>query len=88
MQLLSIVLHMQKKFQVNRTEIKGGCQSETKAAKQHSCIYLTLGISIVQLFLISEIDPKRERKLSSDKGSVSLLNEICTMSLFYNKVLQ
>ena len=33
---------MYKKFQVNRTKIKGGCQSETKAAQQHSCIDLTL----------------------------------------------
>ena len=35
-------VHMHKKFQVNRTKIKGGCQSETKAAHQHSCIDLTL----------------------------------------------
>ena len=33
---------MHKKFEVNRTKIKGGCQSETKAAQQHSCIDLTL----------------------------------------------
>ena len=33
---------MHKKFQTNRTRIKGGCQSETKAAHQHSCIDLIL----------------------------------------------
>ena len=37
-----IVLHRHKKFEVNRTKIKGGCQSETKAAQQNSCIDLTL----------------------------------------------
>ena len=31
-----IVLHMHKKFQVNRTKIKEGCQSYTKAAHQDS----------------------------------------------------
>ena len=31
-----IVLHMHKKFQVNRTKIKGSCQSYTKAAPQES----------------------------------------------------
>ena len=30
------------KFEVNHTKIKGGCQSWTKAAHQHSCIDLTL----------------------------------------------
>ena len=40
---------MHKKFQVNRTKIKGGCQSETKAAQQHSCIDLTL----IDTFLLS-----------------------------------
>ena len=33
---------MYKKFQVNRTKIKGGCQSETKAAHCFSCTDLTL----------------------------------------------
>ena len=33
---------MHKKFQINRTKIMGGCQLETKAAHQHSCIDLTL----------------------------------------------
>ena len=33
---------MHKEFQVNRTQIKGGCQSETKAAQQHSYIDFTL----------------------------------------------
>ena len=41
-----IVLHMYKKFQVNRTKIKGGCQSETKAAHCYSCTDLTLVIFI------------------------------------------
>ena len=36
------LVHVHKKFQVNRTKIKGGCQSETKAAQQHSCIDFTL----------------------------------------------
>ena len=36
------LVQMHKKFQVNWTKIKGGCQSETKAAQQHSCIDLTL----------------------------------------------
>ena len=35
-------MHLHKKFQVNRTKIKGGCQSETKAAQTNSCIELTL----------------------------------------------
>ena len=38
----TIVLHMYKKFQVNRTKIKGECQSETKAAYCYSCTDLTL----------------------------------------------
>ena len=29
-----IVVNMHKKFEVNRTKIKGGCQSYTKAAPQ------------------------------------------------------
>ena len=33
---------MHKKFQVNQTKIKGGCQLETKPAQQHSCIDFTL----------------------------------------------
>ena len=36
------MLHTQKKLQVNRTKIKGGCQWETKAAHQNSCIDFTL----------------------------------------------
>ena len=31
-----IVLHMQKKFEVNQTKIKGGSQSYTKAAPWES----------------------------------------------------
>ena len=37
-----IVLHMHKKFEVNRTKIKGGCQSYTKAAPKESWNDLTL----------------------------------------------
>ena len=33
---------MYKKFQANRTKIKGGCQSETKAAHCYSSTDLTL----------------------------------------------
>ena len=33
---------MHKKFEVNRTKIKGGCQSYTKAAPQQSWSDLTL----------------------------------------------
>ena len=43
---------MRKKFQVNRTKIKGGCQSETKPAQQHSCIDLTLEIRDGLKFII------------------------------------
>ena len=39
-----LVLHMYKKFQVNQTKIKGGCQSETKAAHYYSCTDLTLNV--------------------------------------------
>jgi len=35
-------VHMYKKFQVNRTNIKGVCQSETEAANCYSCTDLTL----------------------------------------------
>ena len=38
----SIVLHMHKKFEVNRTKIKGGCQSYTKATPRESWSDLTL----------------------------------------------
>ena len=38
-----VVLHMLKKFQVNPTKIKGGCQSDTKAEPQESWSDLTLG---------------------------------------------
>ena len=44
-----IVLHMYKKFQVNRTKIMGVCQSETKAAHCFSCSDSTL----VKNFLIN-----------------------------------
>ena len=36
------LVHAHEKFQVNRTKIKGDCQSETKASQQHSCNDLTL----------------------------------------------
>ena len=36
------MLHVYKKFQVNRTKIKGGCQSDTKSAPQESWSDLTL----------------------------------------------
>ena len=39
---------MHKKFQVNQTKIKGGCQSETIAAHCFSCTDLTLGLSILR----------------------------------------
>ena len=42
---------MHKKFQVNQTKTKGGCQSETKAAQQHSCIDLTLEFMIIWIAL-------------------------------------
>ena len=47
---------MQKKFQVNQTKIKGGCQSETKAAHCFSCTDLTLGFRI-QDFEYSILNP-------------------------------
>ena len=46
-----IVLHIYKKFQVNRKKIKGGCQSETKAAHCYSCTDLTLGIKSFLTFI-------------------------------------
>ena len=39
-------MHMHKKFEVNRTKIKGGCQSYTKAAPQQSWGDFTLLIYI------------------------------------------
>ena len=41
---------MRKKFETNRTKIKGGCQSWTKAAHQHSWIDLTLGTQHIPNF--------------------------------------
>ena len=38
----SIVLHMDKNFEINWTKIEGGCQSYTKAAPQQSWSDLTL----------------------------------------------
>ena len=40
---------MLKKF---RTKIKGGCQSETKAAHQHSCIDLTLELTMIKAAIL------------------------------------
>ena len=49
-----IVLHMHKKFEVNQTKIKGGCQSYTKAAPKESWNDLTLiaNWSLNQLYII------------------------------------
>ena len=54
---------MHKKFQVNRTKIKGGCQSETKAAHCYSCTDLTLAI------LLEYMHKKFEINQTKIKGS-------------------
>ena len=45
------MLHIHKKFQLNRTKIKGGCQLETKAAHYYFCTDLTLPTGSVWLYL-------------------------------------
>ena len=52
---------MHKKFQVNRTKIKGGCQSETKAAHCYSCTDLTLVENISWCIHISKEKPQDEK---------------------------
>ena len=42
-----IVLHIHKKFELNRIKIKGGCQSNTKAAVRESWSNLTLNNFII-----------------------------------------
>ena len=42
---------MHKKFQANRTKIKGGCQSETKAAHCYSYTDLTLVFLVYNRFI-------------------------------------
>ena len=40
--MVNLLVHMGKKFEVNQTKIKGGCQWYTKAAPQQSWSDLTL----------------------------------------------
>ena len=78
---------MHKKFQVNRTKIKGGCQSETKAAHKHSCIDLTLIFSKAgKLFVILQYlaDAFCENKTTA-MPSRKKKTETC-FSLFFSRI--
>ena len=74
-------MHIYKKFQVNRTKIKGGCQSETKAAHCYSCTDLTLELlGLIVLKGIFEVG-------TSAAGQKLQLLEISGPLQFYSEIL-
>ena len=92
-----IVLHMHKKFEVNRTKIKGGCQSYTKAAPKESWNNLTLDTSKIKIGMKYTIGGSWGKFFMSDWSLTGpfwslIAPESCSkvsLSIFYcRKVLQ
>ena len=81
---------MHKKFQVNLTKIKGGCQSETKAAHCFSCTDLTLVYYLIFSENINAKWPEKSR-LSANvlmwwtyiSTDFALAHPWCTMFWFW-----
>ena len=63
---------MHKKFEVNRTKIKGGCQLRTKAAPKESWNNLTLAI------LIEHMHKKFEMCRTKIKGGCQSVRKVVT----------
>ena len=63
---------MRKKFKVNRTKIKGGCQSETKVSQLISNSRMPLGI------LLEHMHKKFEINLTKIKGGCQSVRKVVT----------
>ena len=50
---------MHKKFEINQTKIKGGCQSGRKVVPNDSKSDLPLAIMIISMMLANGYEPKR-----------------------------
>ena len=62
--------HMREKFELNRTKIKGACQSYTKAAPQESCSDFTLAPNSITIHLCLFIEGSQKLFALAKKSAI------------------